>query len=330
MTTSPLLELDGVRVDVRKNGSSIPLVREGSLAIGAGEIVCLVGESGSGKSVLARTIMGLTQRDRGMTVSGSVRYDGRELVGLSESKFRALRGTEMSMIVQEPLSSLDPVYTVESQLRESLARAGAPTGSARDTMITLLADVGIRDGERVLRSYPFQLSGGMCQRVMIAMGLAGKPRLLIADEPTTALDVTIQAQILDLVEHVRRERDMSMLLVTHDMGVAARLADRIAVMYAGRVVEYGTPAQIFEDGQHPYTRGLLACIPSLTGERRSILPTIGGSVPHPSRLPSGCAFHPRCPLATDRCAESDPPLEPVAGRDTACWHPGRVQEATIA
>ncbi|WP_192498605.1 ABC transporter ATP-binding protein [Ornithinimicrobium pratense] len=313
-----------MRVEVRKNGRSIALVREGSLAIGAGEIVCLVGESGSGKSVLARTIMGLTQRDRAMSVSGSLRYDGQELIGMPENRFRALRGTEMSMIFQEPMSSLDPVYTVESQLRESLVRAGAKVeGGMRPHMERLLADVGIRDGDRVLRSYPFQLSGGMCQRVMIAMGLAGKPRLLIADEPTTALDVTIQAQILDLVEHVRRERDMSMLLVTHDMGVAARLADRIAVMYAGRVVEYGTPPEIFDSGQHPYTRGLLACIPSLAGERRTILPTIGGAVPHPSQLPSGCAFHPRCPMATAKCAELDPPLAPVAGRDTACWHPGQ-------
>ena len=333
MSTSaatPVLELREVGVSVNKNGTSIPLVRDGTLTIGAGEVVCLVGESGSGKSVLARTIMGLTQRDSAMSVTGSILFEGRELVGESEPRFRALRGNQMSMIFQEPLSSLDPVYSIESQLREAVRRAaGTHPEGIRAHMIDLLASVGIRDGDRVLRSYPFQLSGGMCQRVMIAMGLAGRPRLLIADEPTTALDVTIQAQILDLIDDIRRERDMSMLMVTHDMGVAARLADRIAVMYAGRIVENGTPDQIFSSPQHPYTQGLLACIPTLDGPRRSLLPTIGGSVPHPSALPTGCAFNPRCVRASDQCATVDPPLAETAGRATACWHPGLASAETL-
>ncbi|HEY0215826.1 MAG TPA: ABC transporter ATP-binding protein [Cellulomonas sp.] len=318
----PLLSVRDLRVSVRVGDQDVPLLRDGTFTVEHGQVVCLVGESGSGKSVLARTVMGLTQRDASMTVSGSVRLEGAELVGRPEAELRELRGRQLSMIFQEPMSSLDPVYSVRSQMREAVRRRRHLRGPALDAhLVELLRRVGINDGARVLDRHPFELSGGMCQRVMIAMGLAGEPQLLIADEPTTALDVTIQAQILDLVEDLQDRAAMSMLMVTHDMGVAARVADRIVVMYAGRIVEDGTPEQIFRAPRHPYTRGLLSCMPTLHGPRRHLLTSIPGSVPSPAQLPGGCAFHPRCPLATSRCAGEDPALEARPDGAVACWHP---------
>lgn len=323
-----LLKVRDINISVPTEGGEITIVRGSSLDINAGEVVCLVGESGSGKSVLARTLMGLTQRRDSMRVTGSIQFGDLELVEASESKFRSLRGTEMSMIFQEPMSSLDPVYTVGTQLQEAMRRTQRTSSKEEHKQaIRALKNVGIQDAERVLRSYPFELSGGMCQRVGIAMGLIGAPSLLIADEPTTALDATIQAQILDLMDDERRERNMAMLMVTHDFGVAATVADRIAVMYAGRIVETGTPEELLDDPQHPYTQGLLSCVPPLDGPRLKKLPTIPGSVPNPSELPSGCAFSPRCPRATEECQDIDPPLEVVQGRPVACWHP-TVEEVT--
>ncbi|WP_119696190.1 ABC transporter ATP-binding protein [Microbacterium halotolerans] len=317
-----LLRIEDLGVTVQKQAGPLSLVRDASFEVREGEIVCLVGESGSGKSVTARTIMGLTQLDDAMDVTGRIELAGEELTDLSAERVRRLRGRELTMVFQEPLSSLDPVYSIEFQLREALRRRERLTRRAEhERLVEALAEVGVHDGPRVLGSYPHQLSGGMCQRVMIAMALLARPRLLIADEPTTALDVTVQAQILNLIDRLRREEGMAVLLVTHDLGVAADLADRVVVMYAGQVVEDAAPKDIFARPSHPYTAGLLASIPPLTGERPTRLPAIRGSVPDPSALPTGCAFHPRCAFATERCANEAPPARDVGGSRVACWNP---------
>jgi oligopeptide/dipeptide ABC transporter ATP-binding protein len=326
MSTSPsrdrLLELTDVRVELSRGHTRLPLVRDATLQVRKGEIVCLVGESGSGKSVTARTVMGLTQLDPRMKVSGHAQFDGTDLFDLDTEQMRRLRGRDLAMVFQEPHSSMDPVFSVGAQLREAIRRREKLSPKAETARLTaVLAEVGIHDSARVLRSHPHQLSGGMCQRVMIAMALVCRPRLLIADEPTTALDVTIQAQILELIDQLRREEGLSVLLVTHDMGVAADLADRVVVMYAGRVVEDAAPDRIFARPEHPYTAGLLSCIPPIRGERPRLLATIPGSVPDPAALPTGCAFHPRCPRSTPRCAYDDPPLEMVDDAAVACWSP---------
>lgn len=326
-----LLRLNNLAVNLHRPDRTVPLVRNATLRVARGEVVCLVGESGSGKSVTARTIMGLMQLDRRIGVTGGIEFDGEELNRRGDEQFARLRGKDIAMVFQEPLSSLDPVFTIELQLAQGLRRRERLSRQAeRARLLELLNDVGIRDGERVLRSYPHQLSGGMCQRVMIAMALAARPRLLLADEPTTALDVTIQAQILELLDGLRRESGMSVLLVTHDMGVAADLADRVIVMYAGRTVEDAPPEQVFRHAEHPYTAGLLACIPPLEGERPAVLPAIPGSVPDPSRLPQGCAFSPRCQRATDRCRSEDPPLLEIGSGAAACWHPTTGEEQLAA
>lgn len=317
-----LLRLNTLGVNLHRPDRTVPLVRNATLAVARSEIVCLVGESGSGKSVTARAIMGLMQLDARIGITGSMEFDGAELNRRGDEHFARLRGKDIAMVFQEPLSSLDPVFTIEAQLSQGLRRRERLSRQAeRARLLELLSDVGIVDGERVLRSYPHQLSGGMCQRVMIAMALAARPRLLLADEPTTALDVTIQAQILEMLDRLRRETEMSVLLVTHDMGVAADLADRVVVMYAGQTVEDAPPAQVFRRAEHPYTEGLLACIPPLIGERPAVLPAIPGSVPDPSRLPAGCAFSPRCARATARCNTDNPPLFQIGAGAAACWHP---------
>ncbi|WP_261166579.1 ABC transporter ATP-binding protein [Microbacterium sp. Marseille-Q6965] len=321
-SAEPLLRIEDLEVTVHKQHGSVSLVRETSFEVREGEIVCLVGESGSGKSVTARTIMGLTGLDPNMEVTGRILLGNEDLVALAPDRVRRLRGRDLTMVFQEPLSSLDPVYTVEFQLREALRRRERVGRKAeRERLLSALREVGIHDGQRVLHSYPHQLSGGMCQRVMIAMALLGRPRLLIADEPTTALDVTVQAQILDLIDRLRREEGMAVLLVTHDMGVAADLADRVIVMYAGQVVEDAAPRDIFARPAHPYTAALLGSIPPMAGERPARLPAIRGSVPDPSALPTGCAFHPRCPRATETCVSTRPVAGEIDGRRAACWHP---------
>jgi oligopeptide/dipeptide ABC transporter ATP-binding protein len=322
--SAQVLAIEGLTVRIGRSGEGPTLVEEVSLQIARGEIVCLVGESGSGKSVTARTILGLTQQDRGLSVSGAIRFAGETL---DASRLRQLRGRELAMVFQEPMSSLDPLYTVESQLAESLRRRHGrlPRAERRRRMLQLLADVGIHDGERVLRSYPHELSGGMCQRVMIASAISSEPALLIADEPTTALDVTVQAQILELIDRLRTEHGMAVLLVTHDMGVAAEVADRVVIMYSGHVVEEASPYDAFFDARHPYTDGLLACIPPMSGER-GLLPVIPGMVPDPAHRPSGCPFNPRCARADDRCRTDDPPLAVEGGRRFACWHPRGGEE----
>ncbi|GGB08063.1 ABC transporter ATP-binding protein [Allosediminivita pacifica] len=296
--------------------------------IGRGEIVALVGESGSGKSLTALSIMGL--------LSGSVRQTGgtATLAGNAldldnDHAMRKLRGTALSMIFQEPVASLNPLLSVGAQVSESLVVHGrASRAEAWDRAVEMLREVGIPAPEQRARQFPSELSGGMCQRVMIASALIAEPRLLIADEPTTALDVTIQAQILDLMRRLRDETDTSVLIITHDMGVVASVADRVCVMYGGRIVEQAEVHELFSAPRHPYTKLLLATIPRLTGERKSELFSISGMVPDVASWPEGCRFRTRCPLATDRCA-TRPPLEAAGageGHLAACWHSDKVED----
>ncbi|ESR23771.1 ABC transporter ATP-binding protein [Lutibaculum baratangense] len=291
-----------------------------SLDVMPGEVVALVGESGSGKSLTALSIMGLLPGAARAT-GGEVLLDGEDLLGKSERQMRAIRGERLSMIFQEPVASLNPLVPVGDQVAESLIVHGhASRGDASRQAVEMLAHVGIPQPDQRARQLPAELSGGMCQRVMIASALISNPRLLIADEPTTALDVTIQAQILRLMKALRQERDTAILIITHDMGVVADIADRVCVMYGGRIVETAPVFELFERPSHPYTKLLLQTIPRMTGARKEELKAIEGTVPDVSQWPSGCRFRTRCPLAREDCAEM-PPLIPVTeGHRSACWH----------
>ena len=281
-----------------------------SLTVGAGETVALVGESGCGKSLSALSIMRLLPDPPARIVGGSVSLNGRDLVALPEPAMPDIRGREIGMIFQNPMSSLNPVATVGRQIVEVLTtHTDLDRAAARCRALELLEMVGMPDAERRLAAYPHQLSGGMCQRVMIAMAIACHPAVLIADEPTTALDVTIQAQILDLLGELQRRFGMALLLVTHDFGVVAERADAVAIMYAGRVVERGAVADVFRAPLHPYTQGLLRSIPRVGAARQRRLDAIPGVVPDLLRLPSGCRFRDRCTAAIDACATVDPPLQ---------------------
>jgi oligopeptide/dipeptide ABC transporter ATP-binding protein len=298
-----------------------------SFALGAGETLGLVGESGCGKSVTALSILRLVPEPAGRIVSGDVLLRGMSLRGLRESEMRRLRGREISMVFQEPASSLNPVFPCGDQVSEAYrAHNTCSRREGRERALEMLRRVHLPDPERLARKYPHQLSGGMCQRVMLAMALACHPSLLIADEPTTALDVTIQAQILELLQELQADLGMAILLITHDLGVVATLARRVAVMYAGRIVESGTTEQIFRSPRHPYTQGLLASLPGRGGPPGR-LAAIPGGVPDPAHFPVGCRFRERCRHRIDRCALEDPPeeiLEP--GHQVRCFvapEPGR-------
>ena len=289
-----------------------------SFALDAGRVLGLVGESGCGKSVTALSLMRLVPPP-GRIVGGEVRFDGRDLLALPERAMREVRGAGLAMIFQEPMSSLNPVFTVGSQIAEAL-RLHRPVSRRRawERAVELLDEVGIAEPARRARDYPHQLSGGMRQRVMIAMAISCEPRVLLADEPTTALDVTIQAEILDLLHALRERRGMALLLITHDLGVVAQQADEVAIMYAGRIVEHGSVLDIFDDPLHPYTQALFRSIPGIDG-RRERLEAIPGQVPDVLRLPSGCAFRDRCPRAIPECAAVVPPLEEKRpGHRAAC------------
>jgi peptide/nickel transport system ATP-binding protein len=292
-----------------------------SLELERGKTLCVVGESGSGKSVTALSVMRLIDYAGGIITEGEVLFNGQNLVGMQQNEMLKIRGNRITMIFQDPMSALNPVFTVGDQIAESLRTHKKLTDKeAWRQSVDLLRKMRIPDPEIRARQYPYEMSGGMCQRVVIAMALACNPELLIADEPTTALDVTVQAQILELLLQLKKEFQMSMLLITHDMGVAAEVADRIAVMYAGAVVEEGTVVEIFERPRHPYTIGLLQSIPGLEGERVGELYTIKGSIPPMSKIPSGCRFHPRCPYALDVCQTHEPPLrQSLTGHKAACW-----------
>ncbi|MEO1092465.1 MAG: ABC transporter ATP-binding protein [Pseudomonadota bacterium] len=329
--TTPVLTLDELRTYFHTFDGAVRAVDGVSLQIRRGEILGVVGESGCGKSITALSIMGLVQSPPGRIEGGSIRLHGRELVGLDEVALRALRGNRMSMIFQEPMTSLDPVMRVGRQIAESLiVHRGQGRRAAHSRAVEMLERVHIPEAARRADAYPHQLSGGMRQRVMIAMALACEPDLLIADEPTTALDVTIQAQILRLMVELRRAFGMAIMLITHDLGVIAETADRVVVMYAGRKVEEAPVAALFAHPHHPYTAGLLGSVPKLdrTGEQaRERLVEIKGLVPRLTGQLQGCRFAERCPLATAHCREEEPPLETMAPDHlAACWHADRAQE----
>jgi len=288
-----------------------------SLAVG--KTLALVGESGCGKSMTALSLLRLIP-EPGRIVEGEIHFEGEDLLLLPETEMRRIRGNRMAMIFQEPMTSLNPVFRIGDQIGEVIRlHRGGSKKETLEEVIQLLQQVGIPEAELRSRDYPHQLSGGMRQRVMIAMALAGDPQLLIADEPTTALDVTIQAQIMDLLQGLRNERQMATLLISHDLGVVAENADEVAIMYAGLIVEQAPTATLFKDARHPYTRGLLACIPKL-GEQRERLDPIPGQVPSAANLPPGCSFLDRCPVAFAPCRQQLPPLREIApGHLVRCW-----------
>ena len=324
MSGEPLLKVENLEVSFRTEEGVVQAVDGVSFELTPGEVLAVVGESGSGKSVTAMTLMGLT-RSPNATFSGTAHYQGTELIGASEDELRKVRGAEISMIFQDPMTSLNPVIRIGDQIMEQIQEHEAlPDAQARERTIELLERVGIpRAGDRI-ESYPFEFSGGMRQRVMIALALSCDPSILIADEPTTALDVTIQAQILQRIRDLREETGAAVILVTHDLGVVADIADRIAVMYAGRIVEEGTLDQIFYDPQHPYTWGLLGSITRVDKPRPERLPAIKGLPPSLANRPEGCHFRPRCPHEFPKCTEV-PPLESRVegepGHRDRCWLP---------
>jgi peptide/nickel transport system ATP-binding protein/oligopeptide transport system ATP-binding protein len=320
---SPLLSVRDLRVGFATEGGLLQAVDGVSFDLRPGEVLAIVGESGSGKSVTAQTIMGLT-RSNNSRIEGSVMLEGEELTSAGEATMQQLRGERVAMIFQDPMTSFNPVYRLGAQLVEAI-RAHRPETSkaqARARVVELFEAVGIPDAARRVYDYPHEFSGGMRQRAMIAMALALEPDVLIADEPTTALDVTIQAQILQLLERLNRERDLATILITHDLGVVAEIADRVLVMYAGRVVEEGTLDEIFYDPQHPYTWGLLGSLTRLDRPRPRRLPQISGAPPSLLALPEGCSFRPRCPHEFEKCPQL-PPLEARVPTSTThcdrCW-----------
>jgi oligopeptide/dipeptide ABC transporter ATP-binding protein len=314
-STSSLLSVDHLTTVFDLPGGAAPAVIDVSFHVNRGETLCLVGESGSGKSVTALSILRLVQRP-GRIASGSIFFQGRDLLSLPEREMQAVRGAEIGLVFQEPMTALNPVFTIGNQIEETLMVHGVARGrAARRRAIELLEAVRIPEPERRVRDYPHQLSGGLRQRALIALALACSPALVIADEPTTALDVTIQAQILDLLRDLQKRLSLALLLITHDLGVVAEMADRVAVMYAGRIVEEAPVRELFRDPRHPYTRGLLASIPG--GARGSKLQAIQGTVPPLGKLPPGCAFAPRCPNRFDSCDAAPPGVTMIGGLDRA-------------
>jgi len=319
-SAAPVLDVRGFSLTFSPN-PPVNLVEDVSFSVGRGKTLCIVGESGCGKSVTSLALMGLLPSPPARIVSGTADFGGRDLFAMSERERADLRGNEMAMIFQEPMTSLNPAFTVGHQIAEGVMRHRHVTRTeARAEALAMLEWVRIPAAARRLDAYPHQMSGGMRQRVMIAMALANRPRLLIADEPTTALDVTIQAQILSLVRRIQAETGTAMILITHDLGVVAEVADDVAVMYAGRIVEKGPVDAIFGNPQHPYTIGLFGSVPSL-GRRQGRLATIKGAVPPLELMPKGCRFAPRCPFADRRCFEEVPPTRDFGdGHEAACWH----------
>jgi len=315
---TPLLSVDGLRVEFVGRGRVVRAVRGLSYDIGPGETIGLVGESGSGKSVSALSLLGLLPKRVGNVTAGRAIFQGQDLLHLPEERLRKIRGARIAMIFQDPLSSLNPVLTIGRQITEAIeTHLGVNSSVAKKRAIDLLELVGIPSPAARVNDYPHQFSGGMRQRAMIAMALSCEPSLLIADEPTTALDVTIQAQILELLRRLRTELGMAVLLITHDLGVVAGFADRLAVMYAGRIVELGPTATILADPAHPYTIGLLRSLPRLDRPRQAALTPIEGSPPDLAASLSGCPFAPRCGWRLDRCWTDDPPLELAVGERKA-------------
>ena len=327
----PLLEVLGLTVDMIGESGSFPVVRSLDFFLQPGETLGLVGESGSGKTVTCLSLTRLLPSPPARYRSGQVLFHGQDLWQMSETELTRIRGRHIAMIFQEAQSALNPVLTAGEQVREVLTQHfGLSEREGRERVLHLFRQVGISDPGRRYHQYPHQLSGGLQQRVMIAMALAGEPEVLIADEPTTALDVTIQAQILDLIQQIQHRRRMSVLFVTHDLGVVAELCDRVLVLYAGREVESGPVTDVFQNPQHPYTRLLLQTVPDLSKPRGQFQP-IPGQMPSPGQLPGGCAFHPRCPEADDTCTRLEPPIESLEPeRRVSCWRRMGTDVATPA
>lgn len=324
---SNLLEVRDLKTYFYTDDGVVKAVDGVEFQVKPGETLGIVGESGCGKSITAMSILRLIQSPPGKIVSGEIIFDGEDLTKVSEKRIREIRGNNISMIFQEPMTSLNPVFTAGYQIEEILKiHQNLDNKEARERAIEMIRMVGIPNPERIADEYPHQLSGGMRQRIMIAMALACRPKLLIADEPTTALDVTIQAQILDLMNELKDKLNTSIMLITHDLGVIAEMADHVIVMYSGKVVEDASTIELFENPKHPYTIGLMASIPSLAKEGQR-LETIPGVVPNPFYLPKGCYFHPRCKYAIDKCREAQPELREVSpGHKSACF---RAEEVAI-
>jgi peptide/nickel transport system ATP-binding protein/oligopeptide transport system ATP-binding protein len=320
-----LLEVDNLQTHFFTDRGVAKAVDGVTFAVNAGETLCLVGESGCGKSVTSLSILRLVSPP-GRIVGGSIRFDGKDLLALSKEEMRQIRGNQISMIFQEPMSSLNPVFTVGNQIGEAIRlHQKVSRAEARNRTIEMLRKVQIPSSESRVDNYPHEMSGGMLQRVMIAMALACNPKLLIADEPTTALDVTVQAQILELLAQLRQEFKMSLLLITHDLGIVAEVADHVAVMYAGKIVEHATVKELFARPSHPYTLGLFNSLPS-RGSKNQKLAVIAGNVPSPLEFHSGCRFHPRCPFVADRCRIEEPALDKVSpDHRSACFFAHDVQ-----
>ena len=330
---STLLEVRNLQTQFFTRGGVVRAVDGVSWDVREGETVALVGESGCGKSVSALSIMRLVAPPAGRIVGGEIHFRGRDLLKISEEEMRRVRGREIAMIFQEPMTSLNPVLTVGRQITEGLEiHLAVSPAEARTRAEELLTLVGISDPQRRLGQYPHQFSGGMRQRMMIAMALACRPSLILADEPTTALDVTIQAQILELMKSLSRQFGVAMLMITHNLGVVARYADRVNVMYAGRIVEQGTARVLYAEPRHPYTLGLLRSVPRLDEPRRARLDPIEGQPPDLTRLPPGCSFASRCAFRVERCLVEVPPLRPIgeAGHESACWEAERLDKVAVA
>lgn len=324
-----VLEVSNLQTHFFTDEGVVPSVDGVSFYINQEETLGIVGESGSGKSVTSLSIMQLVPNPPGRIVGGEILFEGENLLKKTADQMRKIRGNDMAMIFQEPMSSLNPVYTVGDQIAESVSLHEKVTKrEAFNRAVEMLRLVGIPSPERRAREYPHQMSGGMRQRIMIAMALSCNPKMLIADEPTTALDVTIQAQILDLMKKLKSEFHAAIMLITHDLGVVAEMCDRVAVMYAGKVVEEASTGDLFREPLHPYTQGLLASIPRIDEERRDKLHVIEGTVPNLLHLPQGCSFAPRCPKAMDICRRETPKLEQVSEtRKVSCWLHAEGKEA---
>ena len=316
-----LLEIDNLQTQFFTSAGVVRAVDGISYDVEEGETVAIVGESGCGKSVSALSILRLIPDPPGRIVGGNIRFAGRDLLAMSDDEIRKVRGRDIAMVFQEPMTSLNPVLSIGLQLTETLiAHLNVSQQQANERALEMLNLVGISEPERRLKQYPHHLSGGMRQRVMIAMALACEPKLIIADEPTTALDVTIQAQILELMKDLTKRLGVALIIITHNLGVVARYADRVNVMYAGKIIERGDARQVYYHPSHPYTLGLLHSVPRIDQPRKAKLDPIHGQPPDLTKLDDGCAFRPRCRYAVDRCASAIPPLETVEnGHVTACW-----------
>jgi oligopeptide transport system ATP-binding protein len=319
MSDERLLDINHLSVSFFIKAGEVKAVNDVSYTLNKGEVIGIVGESGSGKSVSAYSIIGLIDKP-GRVIGGTITFDGKNMTDMPQEEIRMMRGKEIAMIFQDPMTSLNPVFTVGNQIRESLKlHFGMTKKQANERAIELLKLVGINEPERRLRQHPFEFSGGMRQRAMIAMALAGEPKLLIADEPTTALDVTIQAQIMELLEEIKGKVDMAIILITHDLGIVADLADKVIVMYGGRIVEEAPVKELFKNPQHPYTWGLIASLPRLDEECCRLIP-IEGTTIDLLNVPPGCPFAPRCSKTMKICIEQMPPYFKVSeGHNSACW-----------